>query len=251
MLDKIVTLNKKASNFFDGLLPGSATKDGLDMLIELVVADGALEGSKVIHDFGGGKHPFVGSYIDKPTDVRMFGFDIDIDQLNASAPGIYDKTIQTDLSQPMKKLRVPKADLSFCVATLEHVSNSEVALQNIYSQMNPGAKLYMFLPNRNSSFARLNMIIPEKLKIWLLRTFHPETGELQGFKAYYDRCTPAGVERMCRENGFTSVRTEESYNSFYFKFFAPLHIAWRLIQMLVKLIFGRAACETFVVIATK
>ncbi|MEM6997945.1 MAG: methyltransferase domain-containing protein [Patescibacteria group bacterium] len=248
MLRKFIELNRAMSLRFDKLLPSSVTLDGLDMLKERVRSSSELHADTVIHDYGGGKHPYAGWYLPKPKGSRMHGFDIDKSELDLAKPGLYDKIHVSDISVSQKPVS-DKADISFCIATLEHVPDSQVALANVKQNMKTGSKLFLFIPNKNAAFSRLNILLPETFKKKLLSALYPDSGERLGFKANYDRCTPRQVEEMCQQLEFSGLEIIPSYNSFYFTFFTPLHMVWRLLQVPLKLFFGRNMCETFVVIA--
>jgi 2-polyprenyl-6-hydroxyphenyl methylase/3-demethylubiquinone-9 3-methyltransferase len=137
------------------------------------------------------------------------------------------------------------ADLVICQALLEHVVDVGEALFAIASLLKPGGIALIFVPSRNALFARLNLVLPESLKRRLLFTLFPESRLGQGFRSYYNQCTPRDFRRILEQRGLKIVEERLYYESAYFTFLVPLHILWR-IWLLTFYAFARdQAAETF------
>ena len=100
-------------------------------------------------------------------------------------------------------------------------------------------------------YARLNLLLPQELKQRILFTVFPHTRRDQGFPAFYDRCTPAGFDRMSRRHGLATELRRIYFQSDYFRFFFPLHAAWRLWTLCFRRIAGAQAAETFTLVLRK
>jgi hypothetical protein len=103
----------------------------------------------------------------------------------------------------------------------------------------------IFLPSRNAVFARINLMLPQQLKRTILHSVFPSTKRDQGFPAYYDRCTPADFRRLAADSGLAVDLCKVYFRSSYFMFFFPLHLAWRIWQLIFRIFAGEQGAETF------
>ena len=229
------------SRSFDRLLPieyqVDGNKDFLDHWIEPYLKYGS-----VVYDVGGGKHPAIGLGEKRRLALRLVGLDIDQDELAASGSGVYDEKICADIAQYRGQA---DADLVVCQALLEHVRDSRAAITAIASILKPGGTALIFVPSRNAVFARINLLLPQRLKCKILHTVFPSTIRDQGFPAYYDHCTPADFRRLAANNGLAIDVCKVYFRSSYFTFFFPLHFAWRIWMLIFRLLKGEQAAETF------
>jgi len=109
----------------------------------------------------------------------------------------------------------------------------------------------IFVPSRNALYARINKILPEGLKRLILFSLFPNARKLQGFPAYYDRCTPRDIKRIVQSLGFEVVEERHYYLSSYFSFFFPLYLLWRFYLLVFYLIAKEQAAETFGLVLKK
>ena len=137
------------------------------------------------------------------------------------------------------------ADVVICQAVLEHVPDNKAAFASLSSLVRPGGRLLVFVPSRNAAFARINLLMPHWLKRRVLFFVYPEAKDRQGFVSYYDRCTPRGMVNLAVESGLRVEHENLYWSSAYFTFFLPLHVLWRLSQVVAMAIIGRQAAETF------
>jgi SAM-dependent methyltransferase len=229
------------SRSFDRLLPIGYQVDGnrdfLDHWIEPYLKHGS-----VVYDVGGGKNPVIGLDAKLRLRLRLVGLDIDQDELAASPSGVYDERICADITQYHGQ---GDADLVVCQALLEHVKDSQAAIAAIASILKQGGAALIFVPSRNAVFARINLLMPQQLKRKILHSVFPSTIRDQGFRAYYDRCTPADFCRMAANSGLAVDVCKTYFRSGYFSFFFPLYFAWRMWMLLFRMIKGEQASETF------
>jgi 2-polyprenyl-6-hydroxyphenyl methylase/3-demethylubiquinone-9 3-methyltransferase len=202
----------------------------------------------VVYDVGGGKNPVIGPERITELDLRVIGVDIDGGELASAPVGSYDRTVCADIGSYQGP---GDGDLVICQALLEHVRDSGAALRAIASILKPGGRALIFVPSRNAVYARLNLLLPEALKRKILFAVFPETRRDHGFRAFYDRCTPAGFVSMAAQQGLLTEDCRLYFQSGYFRFCLPLYAAWRLWMFLFRLFAGRQAAETFTLILRK
>jgi len=225
---------------FDLLLPRRFRLDGDGDFISDFVPERVARGSTV-YDVGGGKQPLFSAEDRARLGLRVIGVDVDERELRRAPPGTYDATECADITEYRGH---GDADVVICQALLEHVKDVESALGSIASVLKPGGRALLFVPSRNAVYARLNLLLPEKWKRVLLR-FHPRTKEQQGFRAYYDRCTPRDFRQMAGKLGLEVEESRLYYVSGYFNMFAPLYVLWRLWVLLFFALDRENSAETF------
>jgi SAM-dependent methyltransferase len=144
------------------------------------------------------------------------------------------------------------ADLVICMATLEHVPDAAGAIRAIASCLRPGGRACLFMPSRNAVFARLNLILPQRLKERLLFNLIPEKAAgHDGFPAFYNACTPRQMIDLARSAGLEPETRELYWISSYFMILTPVFVIWRVWQGLFWLIARDQAAETFALVLRK
>jgi SAM-dependent methyltransferase len=223
------------------------TMDGYsDFVARLVPA--YLKAGQVVYDIGGGKRPYVSAEQKAALGLTIVGVDISQDELDLAPAGVYDRTICADVS----RLRGNgDADLLICLAVLEHVRNVDAAFEAIASCLRPGGRALIFVPSRNAPFARLNLMVPERLKRRVLYFVFPQSRGQQGFPSYYDRCTPRDFAMLAAKVGLRVDDEKLYFVSTYFYALFPAYLLWRLSKQLIYLIDRRAAAEVFAMVLSK
>lgn len=246
-LTRFTQSQQHLSKSFDRLLPAEYRVDGnrdfIDNWIDPYLKDGS-----VVYDVGGGKNPFVVLEQKQRRGLCVVGLDIDGNELAASPSGVYDKTICADITQYHGQ---GQADLVVCQSLLEHVKNTQAAIGGIASILKPGGTALIFLPSRNAVFARINLMLPQQWKRKILYAVFPSTKPDQGFPAYYDHCTPADFRRLAANSGLAVDVCRVYFRSSYFMFFFPLHLTWRIWQLIFRLFAGEQGAETFSLVLRK
>jgi SAM-dependent methyltransferase len=232
---------KRLSRKFDLLLPDRFRVDGNDEFIQHFARERVAPGDTV-YDVGGGKQPLFSAEERVQLRLRIVGVDIDQAELRRAPPGVYDEIACADITRYKGR---GDADVVICQALLEHVSNVEGALRSIASILKPGGRALLFVPSRNAVYARLNLLLPEKVKRRILFTFHPKAKKEQGFPAYYDRCTPRDFKRLIESMGLQVEEARFYYLSSYFTVFAPVYVLWRLWMLLFFALDRENSAETF------
>lgn len=247
MLRTIIATQVWLSRHFDRLLPEKYRIDGNRDYINDFAPKHLAQGQTII-DIGGGKQPYLSLERKRSLNAKVIGLDIDGAELARAPAGAYDETIVADVS----KFRGDnQADLLVCQAVLEHVQDVPGAFIAISSALKPGGKALIFVPSRNAVFARLNIVLPQQVKEWLLYTIFPKTRAAQGFPSFYNRCTPNDFKQLAAENGLTIIDSRYYYISSYFSFCFPLYMVWRFWILLFAMIYGAQAAETFSMVLQK
>lgn len=235
------------SRTFDKLLPAHYSVDGwTDFCYQ--IAPGHFRRGIKMYDVGGGKSPYLSREKKTELEVKVVGVDIDAAELAAAPPGAYDKTICEDICDICGE---EDGDIVISVSVLEHVRDVGRALKGIASLLKPGGKALIFLPSRSALYAKLNRLLPQRVKRSLLGMVMPGSLSAMGFQAYYDRCTPEGLTRLAEQCGFAVESVKRYYYSPYLMYFFPLHIAARLRMLLLRLISDDMGVETFSIVLQK
>lgn len=246
MLRRLVLANMALSMRFDNLLAESWRVDGMQTFVHSVVPQ-SLQPGAIVADLGSGKMPAIARVDKVRLGLHVTGVDIDPVELRRAPAGIYDEMVVADLTRWSGEAT---ADVVICSAVLEHVQDTEAAMAAIASALRPGGRALIFCPCRNAAFARINLLLGERLKVRLLDLLYGP-GHGVGFPAYYNRCTPGKFAAMARAAGLRVNAVSPFYMSTYFMVFTPMHVVWRALQGLAVAIAGSEACESFVIVASK
>jgi 2-polyprenyl-6-hydroxyphenyl methylase/3-demethylubiquinone-9 3-methyltransferase len=233
------------SRAFEHLLPQSFRIDGAKDFKQRIVPS-YLRSGLVIYDIGGGGRPCVDAETKRRLGLTLTGLDVDKEELVKAPPGVYDRTIVADIATYQER-RV--ADLVVCKSTLEHVHDTEAALATMAQLLKPGGTLLVFTPSRNALFARLNLLLPERLKRRLLSALMPDKADHLGFPAYYNRCTPRNFRRFTDRQGLKIIELRPYYVSSYFFVAFPIYVLWRAWIVAFRAVAREHAAETFCLIA--
>jgi 2-polyprenyl-6-hydroxyphenyl methylase/3-demethylubiquinone-9 3-methyltransferase len=238
---KFITQQRRWCEAFDSILPSKFRIDGNEFFINSFIQE-FLGKNQCVYDIGGGKTPFFSKSQKELFGMHIIGVDIDRSELDMAPQGCYDEVIHSDIAVFKGN---NDGDLLICQALLEHVEDVSLAITSISTCLKPGGVALIFVPSRNAIFARLNLIIPEFIKLKLLNLIFPNDADLHGYKSYYDRCTPSNFKQLFLENDFKVVKESYHYISVYFQIFLPLYIVWRIWIILFYAVSKENASETF------
>jgi 2-polyprenyl-3-methyl-5-hydroxy-6-metoxy-1,4-benzoquinol methylase len=206
LIRQVIDANIRISAATDRLFPRRFQIDGNSDFSGGIVSNYLKPGS-VIYDIGGGKTPFLSLGQKQSLGARIVGVDISEKELKAAPAGIYDQFFAEDICTYQG---AGDGDLVICRAVLEHVKDTEAAIAAIGTCLKPGGVACIFVPSRNALFARINLIIPEKLKKAILFSIFPHARSNQGFESYYNNCTPRDVGRLAKKHRF-AIDVERYY----------------------------------------
>jgi 2-polyprenyl-3-methyl-5-hydroxy-6-metoxy-1,4-benzoquinol methylase len=240
VLRRLLNQQIALSRAFDRLLPESMVRHGASIYIGKMLPRLARPGLNVM-DVGSGRFPVFKVADKQRLGLRITGLDLNAGELAAAPEGSYDETVHADITTYRG---TGDKDLVVCMSVLEHVTDTAAALQSISTIVKPGGVVALFAPSRNAFFARLNLILPQRVTSWLLK-YKPGAHGGDGWTAYYDRCTPKEFRRMAEAAGLEVVRVEPAYISTYFQVFAPVYVIWRLWMLAFRAVKGEQAAESF------
>lgn len=229
---------------FDRLLPLNMRRWGYREFL-LRVLPASLEPGLTLVDVGGGKRPVISEELKHRYKLKLIGIDVSAEELQHAPKDIYDQILVADICKSTPDF---EADLVVALAVLEHVVDVEAALKNIAAMLKPGGRALIFVPCRNSIYARLNLLLPENVKKTLLHLFFRRSASQQGFKSYYNRCSPAELKEMAVKHGLEVEEELHYFQSAYFSVFLPLHVLYRVLTLLLIKLFGNQSAETFTLI---
>lgn len=248
MWRKFLRANYTLSRWIDGFLPERLRQDGNQYFIQDVLPR-ALRADTTVYDLGGGSRPCVERELKDRLGLRLVGLDVSGEEMAAAPAGTYDQTIVADLCT---FTGTEAADSVICQATLEHVPDTVGAIRGLATCVRPNGAVYIFAPCRNAAFARINLILPERLKQLLLFNLFPEKAKgHDGFRAFYDHCTPGQIEAIARRNGLEVEERRLFWTSSYFYILTPAYLLWRAWQGLAYIVVGQNAAELFVYVLRK
>jgi SAM-dependent methyltransferase len=238
----MVELQQRLSFGFDRLiLPAQLRIDGnTDFATSFVPPH--LHAGMTVFDIGGGSSPFVTERLKQRLDLEVIGLDIDSHELARAPARLYDRTIHSDVCDYSGH---GEADLVICRSVLEHIRDTQAAVVAIARILRPGGVALVFVPSENAVFARLNRLLPERVKRYVLFTVFPDKRETHGFPAFYDRCTPRDFNRHARYAGLSVESSRCYFTSSYFSFCFPAYVLWRLWVVGFRAVAGDQAAETY------
>jgi SAM-dependent methyltransferase len=245
MLRKLINQQIAWSRYFDEkYLPGKFLIDGnQDYLKQLL--PGVLEKiplRSTIYDVGCGKNPAIAIETKNKLQAKVIGIDLSKNELLQAPEGAMDGCIEANICHYQGE---GDGDLLICQALLEHVPDVEKAFSAMSSILRKGGCALIFVPSRNAVFARLNILLPQRIKLFLLHRIFPNSRRDQGFPSFYNRCTPRDFRLLAAQYGFEVEEIYTYYQSSYFSFCFPLYLFWRLWVVLFEKMNGEQAAETF------
>ncbi len=187
---------------------------------------------------GGGKQPLIDGTSKDEMRLRVIGLDIDENELTPTPARYYDETVCADITKHRGRGDV---DLPGAAWICQRLWRCDLGDRHDTEARRSGGD---FVPSRNAVFARLNLLLPEGLKK-LLYSIYPESRRGQGFRSFYDKCTPRQFRQLASERGLEVVGERLYYSSKYFTFLFPLHLLWRCWVIGFRSIAPASAAETF------
>jgi SAM-dependent methyltransferase len=154
--------------------------------------------------------------------IRLVGVDIDLDEMMDN--DVLDEKVECDIVDGVP-FEPGSIDLFMVHSGIEHFSDTEQALRNLFVALRPGRFILAEFPNRFAHFAILNRLLPTALSRWLLDHFLGSSPEVLGFIAHYNNTNYSGFNKICQKVGFRQLYFLPGYyGSFYFEFFLPIYV---------------------------
>lgn len=197
-----------------------------------------------VYDVGCGKNPAISIDVRNKLQATVIGIDLSRAELERAPASALDKCIEANICEYRGD---GDGDLLLCQALLEHVPDVDKAFLAMSTMLRQGGKALIFVPSRNAVFARLNIFLPQRIKLWLLHAIFPNSRRDQGFPSFYNRCTPRDFRLLAAKHGFVVEELLTYYSSGYFSFFFPLYFLWRLWILFFEKLNSEQAAETFII----
>lgn len=250
-LGRFVRANRRAARRIERALGHPSGFEHSPMLrryIDIVADRANAMPSPVIVDLGAGRQCLFASSLDAD-HATIIGIDISADAMARN-----DALDQRLVARAEDKLPLgdESVDMVVSMSALEHIPRLEPTFREIHRVLKPGGWTIHVFPSRNAPFSLLNRLLPHGLTRRLLRALIPGSDGIQGFRAYYDLCTPGEMERLIERTGFTVEETEwTSYQSDYYAFFLPFYLVSLAYDRLVQALRLRPLAATVVIAARK
>lgn len=220
---RFVTINRQVCDGIERLLPRQFTRS---LLYAHELAAAAEIAGRVsptwVLDLGGGRNsPFV-RHLSAAARETVVAVDILEGELRANRA--LRHRVASDVCGRLP-LHDGSVDVVVTRSVLEHLSDSEAAVDEIARVLRTGGVCIHVFPARFSLFSGLNRIMPQAMARRLLFTFFPEWHDSCGFPAFYRNCDARAMAKVHRSAGFT-IRSMQFryYQSIYYKFFVPLYL---------------------------
>ena len=248
LLQQFLQWNSACSRRIEGVLNRWTGRESGVLVFRERILPGLLKPGLRVLDVGGGKNPILDVGVKQQYDLRITGVDICETELRQAPAGVYDDVVVGDIAN----VALPgRFDLIVSNTVLEHVEDTSAALANMSAALTSDGAVAHFMPNRHALFATAGRWMGNGLVRRLLHSTYPETRRQAGFPAYYNRCTPSAMTRLCRSVGLTDIEVTPFFASEYFRFFTPLHLLDLVRQNLTMWCRARMLCETFAIVARR
>jgi SAM-dependent methyltransferase len=171
-------------------------------------------------DVGAGRSWHFPLHYKKWYGIHLIGADIDAEEMAPNTS--LDQRIVTNVVKEMP-VEPGSIDLVMVNSGVEHFSDNEQFLRNVFAALRPGGFLLAQFPSRYAPFAIANRLLPQAISRKLLGATMGDTAEELGFRAFYDRTHYSGFRNMYRQVGFRELYYVPGFfSSSYFEFFFPL-----------------------------
>ena len=186
----------------------------------------------VVVDVGGGRSCLFADRRPAGAEMRIVAVDVSAEELALNRDA--DETIVADASEGLP-FADESVDLIVSRVTLEHLPDVGSFVRDTARVLTPGGWCVHLFAGRKAPYALANRSLPPAVASRLIHLLVPGSEGVLGFRAYYDKCSPGGVERLLRESGFENVGVEVGYEqAFYFDFFLPLYVVAALYDAAVR-----------------
>ncbi len=249
MLGTFLSANRRASDRIRRFLKSHGGRElGQDHFRQEILPNVLSPGMRVL-DVGGGKHPAIDPVTKKHLDLEVVGLDVSSTELAQAPVGAYDDVIVGDVASV--ELPARAFDLVLSVTVLEHVRDVPSAVQCMSQAVAPGGVMAHLLPCANAGFAMVNRALGNRMGRRVLFSVFPELRHDCGFPAYYHRCTPRELGKLCHEAGTSEVTIIPYFASEYASFFLPAYLLEVSRQLLLRRLGLTQYAEMFTIIARK
>ena len=253
LIAAFVRVNRRWSGRIQSLLPTPTTLlDGEYDRIGYGARTGLPSGTFTV-DVGAGRGEDVihrrGPTTSVPSSAYRLAIDIDFDALRQNRSS--DAWIVADASVGLP-LADRKVDLLTSRTVIEHLADTEAFVREVARVLKCGGRTIHFLPSRYAPFALINRMLPANLARSILYGLYPDSRDVAGYPAFYDKCTPSDMKLLLERAGLIVTATTRSYyQAHYFAFLAPAYALSAFYDWLTWRTSADNLCACFIIEAMK
>lgn len=221
MLSRLIALNRAASRKLDVRWP--YTDESFGATYTRRVLEAVRPGARIT-DVGAGRVTRFAPQL--PAGCELIGVDVRPEDLKENAA--LAVRVTRDVIADGFPVESARSDVVCSQFVLEHMPDLRAFGAGTFSALKPGGVTVHLFAGRRSLFASLNRLLPERVARRLLFWLRPQSVEVAGFKAYYDRTDPRAARAVFERAGFVEVTVDLSWeNSQYFQWFLPAFVLVR------------------------
>ena len=210
-------------------------------LVAAIERDLARRAHPTVLECGGVDRPL----IRKKGSYHFVGLDI---EHRLGCDEVYDDFIIRSIEQPIGMT----ADMIISFTLMEHVRNNEAAVRSMHEALRVGGTTHHYIPSKWHPYSVALRAVGPRMQKRLIALLRPAAVEETGYPAFFDHCSPAAMDRLFRQAGFTHVTVTSFYRANdYFAFFAPAYVAVSMLENLARLLRVRMFCSGFIVSAER
>jgi hypothetical protein len=242
MIKSFVRFNKRLSAYCERRWPQIFSGDNCTQeLLSRISNDIAVRKPHRILECGGIDRPL----LEKSANYVYIGLDIE-DKPGCHA--VYDEFHVQSVEQPFGT----RADMIISITLLEHVRNNDDAVKQMHAALTARGTTHHYVPSKYHPYSLILRLVGPRLQKKLLDLLRPEAGEVAGYPAFFDRCSPREMQRLFESVGFTEVDVRSFFRANdYFDFFFPAYLFITAFENLCRSLRWRFWCSGFVITAAK
>lgn len=184
--------------------------DLLDMVRNIIEID---KPEKIL-EVGGVDRPM----LSRSVNYEYYGLDVED---KSECYSCYDAYIVQSIEQKIAY----KFDLVISMHLLEHVPNNTLSMGVMYNCLNRDGTMVHYIPSKNHFYSLCLRLVGPKLQKFLIRHLRPNTIEITGYPAFFNKCAPNQMYKLCESVGFKNVEVIPYYKATdYFAFFIPAYV---------------------------
>lgn len=208
-----------------------------DAIARLVVS----EHPQAIMEAGGVDRPM----IDRSSDYTFIGVDIDE---RPECANLYDEFVVQSIEEPLER----KVDMIISFTLMEHVPDNSRAVKSMFESLRPGGTTHHYIPSKLHPYSLALRTVGPRMQKMLIPHLRPGAEDVTGYPTFFNHCTPAAMETLFREHGFTEIAILPYYRANdYFAFFLPVYLLVSIFENFCYLIGLKPFASGFILSARK
>jgi SAM-dependent methyltransferase len=213
MIRTFLSANKNASRKLKQAFPAVFVGgDGHAELNARIQRDIARLPAHTVLECGGIDRPLL-----RKSEVETYvGLDI---EERATCYDVYHQFLVQSVESPIPVT----ADMVISTTLLEHVRDTDAAFREMRGALRPGGTMHHYIPCKWHPYAIALRLVGWRLQNALIKILRPDSVGNTGYRTFFDNCSPGGIERALRHQGYKNIDIKPYYHATeYFDFFLPL-----------------------------